>query len=210
MVGGRGVEGEGLGVPDLPVVVQRGGVVGMGVPQHNVGQPEVPGGLGGLVAGLHDPQMGQTPARQVQAGHMDAVGITLQCLKDLRRDALGGLAGVVAGEHPVDIGVVGRPEPPPHVHGELVGAGDDQNAAFVGQRPRLFQRRQVLDELGAQVHLLDLVAAQSAHDGQRLFAGGAEKPALHRQRLTVGGVQGEQNFLSHTLPPNTRAISEPA
>ena len=64
----------------------------MGVPQHNVGQPEVPGSLGGLVAGLHDPQMGQTPARQVQAGHMDAVGITLQCLKDLRRDALGGLA----------------------------------------------------------------------------------------------------------------------
>ena len=160
--------------------------------------------------------MGQMVAGQVEAGQVHAVPVALQRREDPRRNALGGLALVIAGEHPVDVGVVGGPEPAPHIHRELVGAGNDQDSAVGGKLACRLGGFQGADQLAADVHLLDFIAPQRAHHRQAFLAGIAEPPGPHLQRRTVGGVDGKQDFLFHcTAAPfpfssRIRAIREPS
>ena len=170
-----------------------------------------------LIAGFHHPHMGQMVAGQIKAGQVDAVGIAFQRFKQPRGDALGGFALVVAGEHAVDVGVVGGPETPAHIHRKLVGAGHHQDAAGRVQLPGGFGRFQGADQPPADVHLLNFIAAQSAHNGETFLALGAEEPGPHRQGRAIGCIDGEQDGLSHTsssllsaYASRMRAIREPS
>ena len=154
--------------------------------------------------------MGHKITGQVKAGKMDAVAVALHRLKQRGGNALGGLALIVAWEHPVDVGVIEGPEPLSHVHGKAVDAGNHQN--FVaGKNGLLFlQTAERLHQPGADVHLLYLVAADAAHYGAGLLAA-AEPEPLDFHALTVGGVQRVQNFLFHAVTScfSTRASRLP-
>ena len=186
-----GVQGKRLCLPDLPVVVQRGRVVGLGRPQKNVGQAECQCLFLPLVARLHNADMGQQVAGQIEAGEVDAVRVALNGGKNMGGNALGGLPLVIAGEHPVDVRVVRRPEPAAYIHGKLVGTGHHQDAAVRGQQAVPLQLLQSLNKLGADIHLLDLVAPEGAHDGKALFLRVSKAPALHRQGMAVRGIHGK-------------------
>ena len=152
----------------------------MGLAQDGVGKPKVVGLLWVVVSRLHDPDMGQAAPGDIQAGDVDAILIALKGGEDPLGDALGGLPLAVAGEHAVDVSVVRRPEPPPHIHRGLVGAGNDQNAAPGAEGTLLLQFGQSLDQLGADVHLLDFVPTHGSHNGQTLLLRIAEVTALYQ------------------------------
>ena len=211
-IGGGGVDGEGLRLPDLPVVVEGGGVVGPGVAHQHVGQAEAAAQRGALQAQIHHLHVGQEVAGHVEGGELDAEPIGTDLLEELGGDALGGLALKVAGEHAVDVGVVQRPEALADVHGEVVDGGHHQDLPAGGELSLLLQPGEPAHQLGGDVHLLHLVAAQRAHDAGGLFAL-AEAEARDAQVVAVEGLQAEQNFALHAWASSldsTRAISEPS
>lgn len=97
------IEGVGLGLPDLPVVVEQGGVEGERLAQGDIGHAEQLGSLGVFIAGAHEADVGHEVAGDVEAGQLDAVGIAL--------DLLGHGALRVAGEDAVHVEVEGGDAP---------------------------------------------------------------------------------------------------
>lgn len=159
------IEGVGLGLPDLPVVVEQGGVEGEWLAQGDIGHAEQLGSLGVFIAGAHEADVGHEVAGDVEAGQLDAVGIALDLLEEGGGDALRGLAPVVAGEHAVDVCPVHRPEAFLDVHGEGVDGGDDEDLLVAVELPLLLQAGELAHELGADVLLLYLIAPHGFHDG---------------------------------------------
>ena len=156
--------------------------------------------------------MGQEVTGHVEGGELDAELIGTDLLEELCGDALGGLALKVAGEHAVDVGVVQRPEALADVHGEVVHRGHHQDLPSGSQPALLLQPGESAHQLGGDVHLLHLVAAQRAHDAGGLFAL-AEAETHDTQIVPVEGLQAEQNLALHagsSSLDSTRAISEPS
>ena len=166
---GVGVNGEGLGIPDLPVIVEGGGVIGPGFPAVDIGKAEVPGFVHVLKAGFHHPHMGCKASLGIMAGEVDAVVVVVDTLENPGGNPLGGLAQIIAREHAVDIRVVRRPEPFSDVHGMAVHRGNHQNGLSVGDSALLLQPGKDTDKLGADVHLLDFVSPGGAYDADGVF-----------------------------------------
>ena len=90
--------------------------------------------------------MGHKIAGQIKGCKMDAVFIALHRLKQCRRNALGRFALIVAGEHPIDVRFVHRPEPAAHVHGKMVDAGHHQQLVAGRNSALLFQSAQLFHQ----------------------------------------------------------------
>ena len=202
-----------MGVPNLPVVVERGGVERAGHARHHVGKPERIRQLERFVADgvcVRHAHVREKVAGQIVASQRNAEVAVFHGLEQARRNALRGFSGVIAGKHAVDIGVVNGPKALSDVHREGVGRGDYQNARVLRQEPALFGGAQALDELRADERLLNFVSAGRSHHGD---AAGrirrAELGGAYRKRLAIGGVKGEQGSLSHWMSPRMRARREP-
>ena len=96
------------------------------------------------------------------------------------------------------------------IYGKLIGAWNHQNPTVRGKFSLAFQFFESLNQLGTDIHLLYFIPPQGTHDGEGFLIGSAEEPSLHLKRLPVGGLQREQNFFSHTLPPKTLAMRDPS
>ena len=142
-----GIDGESLGVPQLPVIVEQSGVEGTGLVGSDVSHAEEAGGLDVLVARFEHPHMGHEVARHVVTGQLDAVFVTVECGEDGGCNALGGFPLVVAREHTVDVGRVHSPETSAYVHGEGVARRDNEDAVAVGDASPLFDEVQAVDKL---------------------------------------------------------------
>ena len=140
--------------------------------------------------------MGNEVPGHIEGGQLNAVGVVLDRRKDPGGNALGGLAQVIAREHPVDVGVVHGPEPAANVDGGAVAAGDHQNTLSLCDAALAFDLFERFHKLGADVELLDLVAPGGAHDTGGLFLP-AEVVAVDVHAVPVGRGQLEQQFLTH-------------
>ena len=213
-----GIDGESLGIPQLPVVVEQCGVEGAWLVGSDVSHAEESGGLHVLVARLEHPHMGHEVARHVVTGQLDAVFVAAQAREDGGGNALGGLPLVVAGEHAVDVGGVHSPEASADVHGEWVARGYDENAVAVSDASPLLDEVQAVDQLRTDVLLLHLVAAHGSYDGERLLAV-AKVIARDAEVVAAGRCHLKYCFFSHRnsslftihfSPLKILAISEPS
>ena len=144
--------------------------------------------------------MGDEVARHIKGWELDAEAVALNAVEHTGGDALGGLALGVAREHPVDVRVVHRPEPLSDVHREMVDRRDDENFIALDQHAALFEILQGVHELGADVQLLNLVAAHRADDADGLVAL-AEAVAGNLHRLAVRRGHFVEYFFNHGCPP---------
>ena len=117
----------------MPVVVEQGGIEWQRLAQGDIGHTEKLGTLRVFIARAHEADVGHEIARDIEAGHLDAVGVALDLLEESRSDALGGLSTVVAREHAVNVCPIHGPEAFLDVHGEGVGGGDHQDLLVIGQ-----------------------------------------------------------------------------
>ncbi len=141
----------GVGVPQAPVVVERGGVEGVGLVRHHVAHTEfVARRRVGAGAG-HHADVRQEVSFEVKRRHLDAIAPAAHRLEQPSRDALGGLSLVVAGKHAVDIGVVHGPEALADVHGDVVRAGNDHDLLAGGDAAFGLDAPQAVHELRADV-----------------------------------------------------------
>ena len=181
--------------------------------QH-IGEAEELALVGGLTRPGHHAHMVEEVAPQVEAREMHAHLETLHALEETRGDALGGLALVVAGHHAVDVGAVAHPEAPAHVHGGGVDAGDDHHEAARLHLAVGLDLAHLVDQTGADVGLLDLVAAHGTDEGDGLLevrginirlaqavpvGRYAEQEGAHRHGVAVGQVDVEEGLLEHAL-----------
>ncbi len=119
---------------------------------------------------------------------MYAIPVFLNRVKQGSGNALGSLALVIAGKHPVDIGVVHGPKTLSHVHGIAVDAGNHQNLVIRHKFSTPLHLPQRLNQAGTDIHLLHLIAADAAHYGAGMFAGSKAEP-LQRKLLPVWRIQ---------------------
>ena len=130
-------EGECFGVPDLPIIIEQGGVEGQWFVETDKREAEKGRGGRVFVTGLGNPHMRYKIAWNVETGQLDAVGVSLNSLKKSGSNTLSGLSSVVPWKHPVDIGIVHGPKSLFYVHGERIDRRNDQNF-MPGHQPAFF------------------------------------------------------------------------
>ncbi len=183
-----GIEGKGVCLPDLPVVVECRRIKRTGLPHHDIGKPELLRELRVLKARLHHPDMGHEGALHVEGGKLDAHLIVLDALKDAGRNALGGFSLIIAREHAVDIRIVDGPEALLDVERGRIRTGNHQNLLPRHQLSRVLQLPQPGHEMRCRIELLIFVAPQTAQHAECLLSA-AEAEALYLKISPVQGVK---------------------
>ena len=206
LVGGVGVDRESLRLPHLPVVVEGGGVVGAWLADNAEFQPEILHDIGVGEARVHHLDMGQEYPGLIEARQLYAVLVPPQTAENAVGYALGGLALVVAREHTVNVGVVHRPEALADVHGVVIHAGDNEYLAVLGYAPAGFELFELLHAAGADVHLLDFVAAHGPNYGYGFSAVSEDEPR-DVKLLAVGRTQREKYLFLHFASPPAAGFS---
>ena len=144
--------------------------------------------------------MGDKVTRYIERSKLDAIAVALYLFKHTGSNALCGLAPVIAGIHAVDIGIVHGPEAFANVHGIMVDRWDHQNFIPLDNQPLFFKLFQCMYQLGADIQLLDFIAAHGTHNADGFFS--ASKPiAGDIQRIPIRGWQFKQCFLQHFRHP---------
>ena len=200
-------------VPHLPVVVERGGVKRRRLVQKRARHAEQRGHLERLarqLALVGHAHVGEKRAAQVEARELDAVVVAGNRLEDARRDALRGLALVVAGEHAVHVGVVDRPEALVNVHGKRVRCRDHEDALLPVEQALPLEFAKAPDEVRRDEGLLHLVAAHGADDSTaRLRVRVAEFRCADLHRFPIGRGKRKDDLRPHRSSSKMRATSEP-
>ena len=101
------IYGKRFGAPKLPIVIQCGCVIRTRVPPEYIRQTEILRELYILKARLHYSDMRNIISLHIEAGKLNSVLVGADIFKYTRRDSLRRFSEVVAGEHPVNIGIVG-------------------------------------------------------------------------------------------------------
>src|SRR5574344_1891077 len=111
-----GIDGESLGVPYLPVVVEQCGVKRKGFAYSDKWHAKELCRFNILITRLEHTHMGNEISRHIKACHLHAILEVLDIFKHSSGNALGSLSLVISREHTVDVGTVHCPEPLRHVH----------------------------------------------------------------------------------------------
>ena len=133
--------------------------------------------------------------RQVKAGKLNTVIISLDGLKYAVRDPLGGLSGMVSWEHPVDIGIIRCPKAFSNVHRAVIDGRDHQDLVVMHNRALFFQFFECLYQLGTDIKLLHLVAPHGTYNAGCLFSL-SEVEAVYIHVIPVAVFQCEYFFFS--------------
>ena len=128
--------------------------------------------------------MGHEFSGHIEGGKLDAQLIVLDDFKNPRGNTLCGFPLVVAGEHAVDIRFINGPEALLAVDGIGVGGGNNENAVSLADTALRLQLLHGLDQLRADIQLLNFIAAHIADDACG-FAAAAKFKAADGKGRTI-------------------------
>ena len=203
VVGLPGIKAEGFHSPELPVVVEQGGIVGRRFAQRNKGKSKETCAFHILVTRPEHTHVGHEIAGQVKTGHLQTILVVLQLLKKCCRDALGRLALVIAWEHAIDVGVVHRPKPAVDIHREGVATGNNHNALPTRDLSVLLYIAEQVDKASTEVLLLNLITTHGSHDSNGLLAA-AELKSAYAEVVPTGRCHLIKGLYFHLSTGNKR------
>ena len=136
------IQGECVGIPDLPVIVQCGRIYRLWLSHHYIGKSEQPGKAGVLPARVHHTDVWDKVSRHVKACKLYAVVIIFYRPEYAVRNSLRRLSLIISREHPVDVCIIHRPEPLADIHCMMVDRRHHKDLLAGGDgvgRLKLFQ-----------------------------------------------------------------------
>ena len=139
-------------------------------------------------------------SRPVEGRKLDAVYVIF----DLRKQCIGQPVSrfpiIIARKTPVNVRFLNAEKTSADVHGIGINGWDHQNLFPGTDAAVILQLPQCLHQLGADIHLLDLISSGCSHDACRLFPL-AELEALYMHIFSVSRMYGinisfKHNFLT--------------
>ena len=194
------IQGISLGIPNLPVVIQGCRIIGTNSSFYNIRKAEVSSFLDSGIALIHHSYMRHKITRHIEGSKLDSVLIFRNLSKNSICDSLCRFSQIIAGEHTVNVRIVRRPKPFLNIHRIGIYRRNDQNLMIRKNPPFLLQLSAFLDQLGAAVDLLNLIASHAA-DNTKGFFSLSEGKAGYPEIVPVKSLNGIKNLLTHSGKP---------